>query len=138
MAKFSYIGFDEIDEALEHLDRESIRRITEAGGEAVAERMRNVVAEHHHIVTGDMQKATERGNVRERIGGASVEIYPGAKSDTTGRNGFRNSSKAFMIERGRGKPRRGDDFVTSGNLGYEEKAHEAMTAENEKIMSEVQ
>ena len=148
MASSTFIGFDELEQQLETLGRDSIRRIAKAGADAVASRMRDVIAEHHHIVTGEMQRATEAGNVRETLGGARVEIYPGALHDTRDAYGFRNSSKAFIIENGRGKgskqnKKRGrnktkDHFVTGDNLGYEQAAEKAMQEENERILSENQ
>ena len=149
MAKLDYIGFEGLEDQLKKLDRDSIRRIVAAGGDALAKRMQDVIEEHHHVVTGDMKRATERGHVRESIGGARTEVYPGAMHDTTSRNGFRNSSKAFVIERGRGvqprtarsggkvKNRTRDEFVTGDNLGYEKAAQQAMEAENERIMHEI-
>lgn len=149
MASSTFIGFEELDQQLENLGRDSIRRIAKAGGDAVAKRMRDVIAERHHIVTGDMQRATEAGNVWETLGGARVEIYPGALHDTEGRNGFRNSAKAFVIENGKGqrrtkrsggrvKNKTRDHFVTGTNHGYEQAAEMAMQAENEKILNENQ
>ena len=149
MARMDYIGFDDLNRQLENLERDSIRRIAKAGGDAVAARMRDVIEEHHHVVTGEMKRATQAGNVRETLGGARVEIYPGALNDTVGKNGFRQSSKAFVIERGKGKRPRTqrskgrvknktrDPFVT-GEHGYEEAAEKAMLEENERILNENQ
>lgn len=144
MAQSSFIGFDGLEDQLEMLGRDSVRRIAEAGGDAVAKRMQEVIREHHHVVTGEMLKATKRGRAREYLGGARVDIYPGAMDDGLSSSGIRNSSKAFLIERGptrnsRGnRPRgRADHFVTGTNLGYEAEANEAMQKENERIMEEV-
>lgn len=162
MARITYDGFDELDKQLETLGRESVRRIVKAGGDAVASRMRDVIQEHHHVVTGEMKRATETGYIKEHLGETHVDVYPGAKHDTTGANGFRNSSKAFLIEQGKGYTRKtalakkgkhnkkwdrqwhayrnkkNDDFVSSEKLGYEQAAQKAMLEENEKILNEIQ
>lgn len=163
MARISFDGIDELEKQLEDLGRESVRRIAKAGADAVASRMRDVIEEHHHVVTGEMKRATEAGYIKEHLGETHVDIYPGAKHDTTGANGFRNSSKAYIIEQGKGytrktalapdkrkknrkwdrswhryKNKKNDNFVTSDNLGYEQAAEKAMLEENEKILNEIQ
>lgn len=150
MAKLETVEIQALEGVFDRLDREGLRRIVEAGGEAVAERMRAVIVARHHVVSGHMRDATKRGHVRERLGGATVEIYPGAQGDSEGPTGIRPSRKAFLIEKGIGqrpntKRSRGrirnktpDHFITGDDLGYADAANAAMQAENDRILDELQ
>lgn len=148
MARISEEGFEELYYQLKNLEQDSVRRILKAGADAIAVRMRDVTVEHHHVVTGAMLRATEAGRIQETLEETKVEIYPGALNDFDYRVRFRNSSKAFVIEQGRGrknkkkrtwtafKNQKRDDFVTSEKLGYEQRAERAMLEENERIVNE--
>ena len=68
-------------------------------------------------------------------GGAEIVVYP----RDTDRKGVRNATKAYVINYGRGKRRGklGDRFITGKLQQTEEKVFQAMQAESDRILDEL-
>lgn len=128
-------GLDAIDERLSKLGRPVIRRIVEAGARADANEWRKSIRQAGHIRTGDMLESVEPGNYIEFLGGGEQESYP---SDFD-RKGIRNATKAYVINYGRGKrtARMGDKFITGKEKQFEDAVHDAMMAESDRIIDEI-
>ena len=136
MAKMTYTGFEIIENQLAKLDRGTIRRLVEAGANALIEGTRESIRSHHHIATGSMMANVKAGQYHETLDGGWMEVYP---QDTDGR-GVSNAKKAFVINYGYGKrktAKTGDKFITGQKGRMETAAAEAMEKENERILNEV-
>lgn len=135
MAKMTYTGFEIVENQLAKLDRGTVRRLVEAGANAVIEGTRESIRSHHHVATGSMMANVKAGQYHETLEGGWMEVYP---QETDGR-GVSNAKKAFVINYGYGKRRTaktGDKFITGAKKRMEAKAAEAMEKENQKIINE--
>ena len=139
MARMTVEGFDAIDAQLEKLmNRGNIRRIVEAGARADAEQMRGNIRGAGHVRTGSMMQSVRPAEYHEWLGGGEMSVYP--QGDDA--KGVGNALKAFVINYGRkGRRRRsarmGDQFIT-GKLPQTEKVvQEAMQAESDRILDEI-
>lgn len=144
MARSSYSGFEMIENQLGKLERESVRRIVEAGAEACAEKLKEDTSKYKHVgVTGSMQQNVRPGQYREFLGGGAMEVYP---QDNDAR-GVSNAVKAYVINHGIGANptkrsrkkqanKTGDKFITGNKKTTEEVVRRAMQAENDRILSE--
>lgn len=137
MARMEIDGFDAIDRQFEKLlDRGNIRRIVEAGARKDAEEQRGNITAAGHVQTGSMHRNVRPAEYHEFLGGGEMAVYPQGEDG----KGVGNALKAFVINYGRGKRRSrrmGDKFIT-GKLPQTEKAvHEAMQAESDRIIEEI-
>lgn len=136
MAKMEYSGFEIIDNQLAKLDRDTIRRLVQAGANALIDETKESIASHSHIATGRMMASVKPGAYHETLDGGWMEVYPQGEDS----RGVSNAKKAFVINYGYGGRRTektGDKFITGQKKRLEQKAMEAMEKENEKILQEI-
>ena len=136
MAKMEYSGFEIIDNQLAKLDRDTIRRLVQAGANALIDETKESIASHRHIATGRMMASVKPGAHHETLDGGWMEVYPQGEDS----RGVSNAKKAFVINYGYGGRRTektGDKFITGQKKRLEQKAMEAMEKENEKILQEI-
>lgn len=139
MAKLTvdYSGFDRIEATFDHMSRGSIRRIVEAGAKAATQEMKKAVQAAHHVRTGDMLQSVGPGEYHETLNGGYMAVYP----QGTDQHGVANAMKAFVINYGRGRKKRngkmGDQFITGREAATEAIVKDAMQAEADKIIDEI-
>ena len=146
MARFSVNGAELLETQIGRMDRQMIRSIVEAGAKAAEKRMQENIRLRGHVRTGDMLESVGDNGIREYLGGASTEVYPQGDD----RNGSRNATKAYVINYGKGlrptgrrpkrSPRRnltGDKFITGDEAKAEEIVYEAMQAESDRLIAEI-
>ena len=136
MAKMEYSGFEIVDKQLAKLDRGTVRRLVEAGANALIEGTKETIASHHHIATGQMMANVKPGAYHETLDGGWMEVYPQGHDS----RGVSNAKKAFVINYGYGGRRTaktGDKFITGQKKRLEQSAMEAMAKENERILQEI-
>jgi hypothetical protein len=128
-------GIEALDAQLGKLGRPVIRRIVEAGARADADEWRANIRQAGHIRTGDMLGSVAPGDYTEDPDGGEIFVYP----RDTDRKGVRNATKAYVINYGRGKCRGklGDRFITGKLQQTEEKVFQAMQAESDRILDEL-
>lgn len=135
LAKLNVDGFDAIEAQLEKLGRPAIRRIVEAGARADEDEWRANIRQARHIRTGGMLESVGSTVYREFLGGGEISVYPQGYD----REGVSNATKAYVINYGRGKRRGklGDRFITGKLRQTEEKVFQAMQAESDRILDEL-
>ena len=146
MARFSVDGFELIERRMAKMGRPMIRQIIEAGAKAAEERMAENIKARKHVRTSDMLDSVGNNGIREYMGGASTEVYPQGED----RKGARNATKAYVINYGKGrrpntkrpkkKQRRnltGDKFITGDEAKAEAIVVEAMQAESDRLIAEI-
>ena len=128
-------GLDALDAQLGKLGRPAIRRIVEAGARADEDEWRANIRQARHIRTGDMLGSVGPAAYKEFLGGGEISVYP----RDTDRKGVRNATKAYVINYGRGRRsgRMGDKFITGKLPTIEERVAEAMQAESDRILMEI-
>ena len=135
MAKLSYSGFEVIENQLEKLGRDTVRRLVEAGAKELVKTTQEDIRQYRHIQTGAMEKSVKPGAYHETLEGGWMDVYPQGED----RRGVSNAKKAFVINYGYGKrktAKTGDKFIT-GNMKKRQSAiTAAMEAENNKIINE--
>ena len=146
MATVRVSGFELIDAQLNRMGRTMIRQIVEAGAAAAEKRMIEETKARRHIRNSDMLDSIGTNEYRETYGGGSVDVYPQGDD----RKGVRNATKAYVINYGKGKrpmtkrpkknPRRnltGDKFITGTERKTEEAVTQAMQAESDRLIQEL-
>lgn len=135
LARLTADGIETLDAQLGKLGRPVIRRIVEAGARADADEWRANIRQARHIRTGDMLGSVAPGDYKEDLDGGEIVVYP----RDTDRKGVRNATKAYVINYGRGKRRGklGDRFITGKLQQTEEKVFQAMQAESDRILDEL-
>ena len=117
--------------------RPMIKRIVMAGAGAAEQRMRQNIQQRRHVRNGDMLGAVGDNGYREFFRGGQTEVYPQDED----RKGVRNATKAYVINYGRGGVRRrgrmGDRFITGDEKNTEAAVAQAMQAESDRIMEEI-
>ena len=131
-----------VTERLNDVSREMIRSITRAGAKAAEKRMAENTLARKHTRNRDMLESIGENEYREFLGGGSVEVYPQGDD----RKGVRNATKAYVINYGKGqrpttkrkKPNKtGDKFVTGDESKAEAVVYEAMKAESDRLIAEI-
>ena len=135
LARMTADGIEALDAQLGKLGRPVIRRIVEAGARAEEDEWRANIRQARHVRTGDMIESVALTLYRETLGGGEITI----SFDGWDRNGVRNATKAYVINYGRGKrtAKMGDKFITGKLPTIEERVHEAMQAESDRILDEL-
>ena len=136
MARCEFTGPDEMAAKLETLGRDGIRRLVTAGAEACKKEMQLLTDQYRHVVTGSMMRGIAAGKYHEDLNSAWCEVYP----QGTDSRGVSNAKKAFVINYGYGKrktAKTGDKFITGKNSTMKRVVAEAMTAENDRIIREM-
>lgn len=136
MAKQSFSGFEGLENQLEKLGRESVRRLVNAGADALAETTTELIDQYHHIgKTGSMRKNVRPGQYHETLSGGWQEVYPQGVDP----RGVSNAMKAFVINYGYGgeeTAKTGDKFITGNKRKRQEAVKAAMEKENQNILNE--
>lgn len=118
--------------------RPMIRRIVMTGADTAEERMREAIRARQHIRTGDMLESVGDAGYVEFFRGGSAEVYPQGED----RRGVRNATKAYVINYGRGRKRNGgrmgDRFITRDEKKTEAAVSQAMQAESDRIIEELE
>ncbi len=141
MATLRVNGFELIDQQFNRMGRPMIRKIVEAGAKAAEKRMAENTEKQKHVRTGDMLKSIGENEYREFLGGGSVDVYPQGED----RKGVRNATKAYVINYGKGRRitkrkqanRTGDKFITGDESQAEKLVTEAMQAESDRLIAEI-
>ena len=141
MATLRVNGFKLIDQQFNRMGRPMIRRIVEAGAKAAEKRMAENTEKRKHVRTGDMVESIGENEYREFLGGGSVDVYPQGDD----RKGVRNATKAYVINYGKGRRitkrkranRTGDKFITGDESQAEKLVQEAMQAESDRLIAEI-
>ena len=136
MAKMEYSGFEIVDKQLARMDRGTVRRLVEAGANAIVESTKESIESHHHVATGEMMANVKPGAYHETLDGGWMEVYPQGEDS----RGVSNAKKAFVINYGYGGRRTkktGDKFITGQKRTFEMSALEAMNKTNEEIIKEI-
>ena len=138
MAKLSYTGFEIIERQLAQMSRGTVRRLVEAGAEALVKTTKADIRNYHHVRTGEMERSVEPGLYHETLEGGWMDVYP----QGTDSRGVSNAKKAFVINYGYGKKRTaktGDKFITGEeNKRKRQTAIEAaMEKENQDIIKDI-
>lgn len=146
MATLKVNGFELVDRQFNRMGKTMIRQIVEAGAKAAEQRMAENVEKRRHMRTGDMLGSIGENEYREFLGGGSVDVYPQGVDS----KGARNATKAYVINYGKGKrpmtkrpkrnPRRnltGDKFITGDESQAEKLVQEAMRAESDRLIAEI-
>ncbi len=140
MATLKVNGFELIDRQFNRMGAGMIRQIVEAGASAAEKRMgsRTEAAGHglpgrSRRATGEMLKSIGRNEYREWLGGGSVDVYP--QGDDS--RGARNATKAYVLNYGRGRSLKGDRFITGDESQAEKLVQEAMQAESDRLIAEI-
>ena len=150
MATLKVNGFELVDRQFNRMGAGMIRQIVEAGASAAEKRMAENTEKAGHgppgrsrRATGEMLRSIGRNEYREFLGGGSVEVYPHGDD----RKGVRNATKAYVINYGRGqrpttkrkKPNKtGDKFITGDESQAEQLVQEAMQAESDRLIAELE
>lgn len=135
MARIEYSGLDEAGNKLQALGRDCIRRIVMAGAEACKKELQARTDMAKHVRTGDMRDSFAPGKYHEGLGTAWVEVSPQGDD----RRGVRNSTKAYVINHGRGKKKTahtGDHFITGKKQQLDGIVQKAMEDEYGKCLKE--
>ena len=138
MAKVSFSGFDQVENQLESLGRDAVRRIVEAGAAALVTATQESIGSHHHVATGSMARSVKAGKYHEELNSGWIEVYPQGEDS----RGISQAKKAFVINYGYGgrkTQKTGDKFITGGKdkKQREQAAEAAMLAESERIINEL-
>lgn len=141
MARISVNGFELVEDQLSRMGRPMIRKIVEAGADAAAKRMAENTEKRRHVRTGDMMNSIGPNEYREWFGGGSMDVYPQGDD----RYGIRNATKAYVINYGKGRKttkrgkanRTGDKFITGDESKAEEIVVQAMQAESDRLIAEI-
>ena len=146
MARMKVDGFELAENRLAKMGRPMIRQIIEAGAKAAEKRMVENTRARKHVRNSDMLESIGNNGIREYLGGASTEVYPQGDD----RKGVRNATKAYVINYGKGArpytrrpkkhPRRnltGDKFITGDEPQTEEAVLQAMQAESDRLIEEL-
>ena len=140
MATLKVNGFELIDQQFNRMGRPMIRQIVEAGARAAEKRMAENTEKAGHgppgrsrRATGEMLASIGRNEYREFLGGGSVDVYP----QETDSRGVRNATKAYVLNYGRGKHLKGDKFITGDEGQAEQLVREAMQAESDRLIAEI-
>lgn len=141
MATLKVNGFELIDQQFNRMGRPMIRQIVEAGAHAAEKRMAENTRMRQHVRTGDMLESIGENEYREFMGGGSVDVYPQGDD----RKGVRNATKAYVINYGKGRKitkrkranRTGDKFITGDEAKTEQAVVEAMQAESDRLIAEI-
>ncbi len=140
MATLRVNGFELVDRQLNRLGAGMIRQIVEAGAGAAEKRMAASTTEAGHGPpgksgrgTGEMLASIGRNEYREFLNGGSVDVYP-LEVDS---KGVRNATKAYVLNYGRGKTLKGDKFITGDESKTEEIVQQAMQAESDRLIAEI-
>ena len=146
MATMKVSGFELQETRLGKMGRPMIRKIVEAGANAAEKRMIEDTKARKHIRNSDMLDSIGENEYREYLGGGSVDVYPQGDD----RNGVRNATKAYVINYGKGQrpyarrpkkhPRKnltGDKFITGNEKKTEAAVVEAMQAESDRLVEEL-
>lgn len=128
-------GFDAIEGQLEKLGRPMIRRIVEAGAKADDDEWRKNIRQAGHVRTGSMLESVGPTAYREFLGGGEISVYPQGNDH----KGVANALKAYVINYGRKRrtQRMGDKFITGKLPQTEEAVLQAMQAESDRIIDEI-
>lgn len=135
MARMDVDGLEALDAQLGKLGLPVIRRLVEAGARADEDEWRANIRLAGHIRTGSMLENVRPAEYRETLGGGEMSVYPQGED----RKGTGNALKAFVINYGRGKRsgKMGDRFITAKEQQTEERVFEAMQAESDRILDEI-
>ena len=146
MARFTVNGVELVERQLNGLGRPMIRKIVEAGAGAAEKRMAENVRLRMHIRNSDMLESIGNNGIREFLNAASTDVYPQGDD----RKGVRNATKAYVINYGKGKrpyrkrPKKnpkvnltGDKFITGDEEKAKEIVTEAMQAESDRLIAEI-
>ena len=138
MATMKVDGFEIQERRLAKMGPTMIRKIVEAGADAAERIMANETKARNHVRNSDMLDAIGNNGIREYLGGASTEVYPQGED----RFGTRNATKAYVINYGRGGVKRnggkmGDKFITADEKNTEEAVYQAMQAESDRLIEEI-
>lgn len=138
MATVKVNGVELLERQLNRMGRPMIRQIVEAGAKAAEKRMAENVRLRRHVRTGDMLESIGENEYREFLGGGSVDVYPQGDD----RKGVRNATKAYVINYGRGGVKRnggkmGDKFITGSEKQTEEAVYQAMQAESDRLIEQI-
>ena len=142
MATLKVNGFELIDQQFNRMGRPMIRQIVEAGARAAEKRMAENTKARQHVRTGDMLESIGENEYREFLGGGSVDVYPQGDD----RKGVRNATKAYVINYGKGRKvtkrgqrnKTGDKFITGDESKAEAVVYEAMKAESDRLIAEIE
>lgn len=140
-------GLEALDAQLAKLGRPVIRRIVEAGARRDEEEWRGNITGARHIRTGSMLESVGSTGYREFLDGGEMIVYPQGED----RKGVRNATKAYVINYGRKgrmvSTKRGERYITDNFTGdkfitgkiqqTEERVFEAMQAESDRILDEI-
>ena len=145
MARFEASGLEGLADQLGTLERGTVKRIVMAGADAASKQMMSDTEEHRHVQTGTMKGTIGPGQYHEDVGAGWVNVYPqGADA-----RGVSNALKAYVINYGLGKRpmtvrsggkarnRTGDKFITGNERRTETVVNEAMQAESDRIIAEI-
>ena len=141
MATLKVNGFELVDQQFNRMGAGMIRQIVEAGADAAEKRMAERTESAGHgppgrsrRATGEMLRSIGRNEYREFLGGGSVDVYP---QDADSR-GTRNATKAYVLNYGRGRGLKGDKFITGDESQAEQLVQEAMQAESDRLIAELE
>jgi len=147
MATMKVDGFEIQERRLAKMGPTMIRKIVEAGADAAERIMANETKARNHVRNSDMLDAIGNNGIREYLGGASTEVYPQGED----RFGTRNATKAYVINYGKGQqpntkrsrrnPQRnktGDKFITGNERKTEDAVVQAMQAESDRLIAEIE
>lgn len=135
MARLEYKGFEILQNQIEQLSRTTIRRLVEAGANALIESTQESIESYHHVVTGTMKTSVKAGKYHETLGGGWMDVYPQGDDP----RGVSQAKKAFVINYGYGgrkTAKTGDKFITGQRRQRASAINLAMEMENEKIIKE--
>lgn len=138
MARFE-VNIDDSLHQVENLQqnvRPMIKRIVMAGAKVAERRMKENIQRMKHVRTGDMLAATGNNGYVSYYMGGRTDVYPIGRD----RKGVRNGEKAFVINYGKKKQRNsrmGDHFITGDEEAAATVVEEAMKAEHDLIMEEL-
>ena len=141
MARVKVNGFELVEGQLNRMGRPMIRQIVEAGAKAAEKLMADNTKARAHVRTGDMLESIGENEYREFLGGGSVDVYPQGDD----RKGVRNATKAYVINYGKGRKvtkrgtrnKTGDKFITGDESKAEAVVLEAMQAESDRLIAEI-
>ena len=138
MARMAVNGTEFIPEKMAKMDRGMFKSITMAGAKAAEERMRENTTQRQHVRTGDMLDSIGNNGYREWYQGGATDVYPQGGD----RKGVRNATKAYVINYGRGGVKRnggkmGDKFITGDEKRTEEAVYQAMQAESDRLIEQI-
>lgn len=137
MARLEYKGFEILQNRIAQLERSTIRRLVEAGANALIESSReDTIAAGHVGESRTMKDSFKPGKFHETLGGGWMDVYPQGNDP----RGVSQTKKAYVINYGYGgrkTQKTGDKFITgSGKRKRASAINLAMEMENEKIIKE--